>query len=232
VGTLVEAGVIGRAGARRAVAGLALGALAALALAGCAKSAEASSLPTPAVVWEKGEPTGPEWGSEWATAYKEAVIQLSAARAYADFSDPDLVAALGYDEAQVAATDAARDRFDSKSEGYAFEKLRGTYAFWGGIVKVDESADGSSATVYGCEAAIRSHVGLVPTPDTAVVTRTSDGGFAVEWASDLNHPNTCNAATIWVATWAAPIDLTDVGRSSVKKPLPRDYYVKLGVISK
>jgi len=202
-----------------------------MALAGCS-SPEASNLPTPAAVWGDGEPTGPEWNSEWATAYKEAVIQLSAARAYGDFSDPDLIAALGYDEAQVKAMTSAEDRFEQNSSEYSFYELDGTFAFWGGVVEVDESADGTSATVYACEPSIRGGTELVPAVDTAVVTRTAGGGLNVDSnAHEGVHPNNCADATIWVAKWAEPIDIDNVGRDTVKMPLPREYYVKLGVIS-
>ena len=226
--TFVEAGVMGHAGARRAGISLALVTLTALALAGCAKSAEASSLPTPAVVWEKGEPTGAEWDSEWATAYRDAEIQLSAANVFADFSDPDLVEAVGYDQAEAEARTTAKNRFESRREFYEYQ---GTYAFWGAIVGVDEAADGQSAWVSACYYAPGRDDRVDSYVASALVTRNADGSHSFDRDTARAHPGGCEDAKKWVARWATPIDIDNVGRDSVRMPLPREYYVKLGVIS-
>ena len=40
-----------------------------LAVTGCAHDPKASNLEPPAIVWVGGEPTGPEWDTEWAQAF-------------------------------------------------------------------------------------------------------------------------------------------------------------------
>jgi len=214
-------------------------ALAVLALAGCShESEEASDLTIPEVVWVGGEPTGPEWQSEWAAAYLTARTQRVAARAYGDFSDPDLVAALSYDRAWGEASAARDERFDPSSDQRPFFELDGVYAYWGAITRIDEAADGDSAILYTCYAVRDNDGELTPYPTDYEITRHDDGTYAVDRNDGLENADStykaaeaCTDAKIWVAKWATPIDIDDVGRDTVKMPLPREYYIDLGVIT-
>lgn len=210
-----------------AVAGVA----GALMLAGCSETQEASDLPTPEVVWVNGEPGDGWWDSEWADAYVNAAIQRSAARAYGDFSDPDYIAAAGYDRVKYEASLAKDIRFAGASDERLEYEFNGVFAFWGNITHVRESDDGDSAWVYGCTAQISSGGRAFSVAEQLLVTRISDGVYRVGSSSVVDPVGEiCDQDNVVVAEWADPIDLEDVGRDSVKMPLPREYYVELGVI--
>ena len=96
----------------RVVAGAGVG-LMMLALAGCGDSREPSHLPTPAVVWPDGPPTGPYEDTEWVKAYRAEALASAVARNSMDFSDKTYVELTGYDVADKRA-----DNYESTRERY------------------------------------------------------------------------------------------------------------------
>lgn len=198
-----------------------------VALSGCS-SPEATELPTPDVVWEEGAPTGSVWESEWASAYMEAKIHLAAANAYGDYSDPALIAALGYDSVVAEASIAEDTRFEPDSSQRSFYERDATFAYRSTIVAIKESADGSSAHIQGC-ATTRQGNDLIGVAEDWTISKVGDGSYRAE-RNPQGTAQGCGDATLWVGTWAQPIDFENVGRDSVKMPLPREYYVDLGVI--
>ena len=207
----------------------ALIALTVLALAGCSHDAKASDLEPPVIVWEDGEPTGEFWDSEWANAYLEAEIQMSAARAYADFSDPDLIAAFGYDNAWATAESSRDRRFGDENNVNATYGPDARWAYYGAILDIVESPDGSSATVYACHAG-HEILDIVPMNGDWTFTKDADGTHFESYTNG-GRDEECRNTKIWIGAWAEPIDLFDVGRDTVKMPLPRQYYIDLGVIT-
>ena len=214
----------------QAVAGASALGLTVLTLAGCSHDAKASNLEPPAIVWEDGEPTGEFWDSEWADAYLEAQIQMSAARAYADFSDPDLIASFGYDTAWGYAAASQDRRFGDKNNVNAAYGPDARWAFYGAILGIEEAPDGASAVVHACRAGYELG-DFVPMVAYWTLGKNADGAFYVIDTDGRVDDPSCRNTKIWIGAWAEPIDLFDVGRDTVKMPLPRDYYIDLGVIS-
>ena len=91
--------------------------LALLTLAGCADSREPSQLPTPAVVWPDGPPTGPYEDTEWVKAYRAQALAEAVAWNAMDFSDVALVEAIGLEEASSLAESRVEWRFKFKATG-------------------------------------------------------------------------------------------------------------------
>ncbi len=197
-------------------------------LSGCTQPAEASNLQTPAIVWENGEPSGPFWDTEWAAAYREATKQTALAHAYGDYSDPDYVAAVGYDNAYAVAKANSTFRFRDFNNNRRSFGATGTWAFYGTILDIEESPDELTAVVRACNAQ-NGMVGYSARNLDWTITKSADGSHtASHLAGHLNDE--CLEAAMWIGVWAPPIDIENVGRDKVKMPLPREYYVKLGVI--
>lgn len=228
----MSVGVVDQAVARRVVVGLALIVVAALAMAGCS-SPEASSLQISEVTWPDGEPHSDLSTSDEAVAIRTSQEQLYNAIAYADFSDPALIAARGYDDAQSWAEWVKDERFSAAplpkvvSE---MEKAAVLVSFFEPL-DMERNADGGMI-VHGCGRGFYASSGSV-TYETWLVTTTGEGTRSARMLdSDSSDTRGCEDVTIPAAERVVPINLNDVGRKSVKIPLPRDYYVKLGVISK
>ena len=198
-------------------------------LGGCTQRVEASNLKTPDILWADGEPSGQFWDTEWAAAYREATTQRALADAYGDYSDPDLIAAVGYDSALAGAESNADRRFGSVANQHRQYDPQAIYAYFGTILSLTESADGKSAVVGACAPRYEGSE-IVPMAIDWLITKNTDGSFyaSLQFGSTGNE---CHDAHVWIGAWAEAIDIENVGRDEVKMPLPRDYYVKLGVIS-
>lgn len=213
----------------RTVAALGIATASVAALSGCT-TATASELPMPDVVWEGGEPSGDVWDSHWAQAYIEASMQTSLARVYGDYSDPSTVAALGYEGAVKEASILSDVRFSGLPLDRQYFGLLAEYAFYGTILDIEESSDGNSARIQACELGVRGH-DATPFSMEWIITLHPSGGYSTEHEWGVNSLGDCPSTPPWTARWAEPIDLDSITRDSMKMPLPRDYYVDLGVIS-
>ncbi|MCB2413340.1 hypothetical protein LGT39_10840 [Demequina sp. TTPB684] len=213
--------------ARRAGAAVCVIALS-LLLGGCSETA--SDLERPDVVWAEGEPTGGVWDSEWAQAYIDATIQRNLAAVYADVSDPDTVAALGYDGATAEAYALKQQRFSGALVDTRATELDAEFAFYGNILAIEESPDGNSAVVEGCYSAVRGGQQVLYALDWTI-TKHPDGRYSTEHEWGVTGYGECFNAEPVIARWAEPIDLDSITRDTVKEPLPREYYIDLGVIS-
>ena len=198
-------------------------------LSGCT-SESASDLPMPDVVWDNGEPTGDLWDSPWARAYVEGSIRLNLAYLYGDYSDAELVSTVGYDRAVNEAQVEAKTRFSGLPLEKLYLDLSSQYAFYGTILAIDEAADQGSARVQACVLGTR---GGEPVPMSVdwIITKDAEGRFVTDREAGTRLEGGCSEAETIIARWAEPIDLESITRDTVKMPLPRDYYVDLGVIS-
>ena len=202
---------------------------AALTLASCASSDSASDLPEPSIVWERGEPTGGLWRTEWGAPLLEAEAQLQLAGAFGDYSDPDFIAAFGYDSAVGIAEANATRRFGSDNNQLFLYGDDGTWAFYGGILAIDDVPVEGAAVIHACHGSMRDGEPQFDSVDWKI-TKLSDGSYIAD--PELGSLNDeCADVDPWIGAWAEPIDILDVGRDEVKMPLPREYYVDLGVIS-
>ncbi len=196
-------------------------------LAGCSESA--SHLEERSVVWPDGKPSGPLEDSEWGQVYRHAEIEMSLATGNGDFSDPDLIAAVGYDLAHEVAW--ASRALDPQLESARPDRvLRYTsYASIGTIIKIEEHPDTNSATVVVCGGWGLGLNGARSGLYTWTFARTPSGAIEAfdEFTSDWE---TCSSVVPRLGLWAEPFDVADFDHTKVKMPLPREYYVKLGVI--
>lgn len=236
-------------GARRVVLGIALVGLTVLAVSGCSKPepVEASVWDIPEVAWDGGAaPSGGAEDSPWAKELRELDLMRSYAGARKDASYAEYVQKFGYD---AAVKDA-----DSMTEGYdSFDDRdpeTGDYvldapARWAAqrelITSVTEDPDGRSAIIENCY--VIYSVGSFHEEvicSAARLTHNDDGTISLEGVLSSELPAGADPATpadeptvdeIPTARWATPITAPTLP-GEVKKPLPRDYYVKLGVISK
>lgn len=211
------------------VAAFAVSTALATMLSGCT-SESASDLPAPNVVWDHGEPSGDLWDSPWAQAYIDARVQATLARVYGDYSDPATVEALGYDSAVIEASILADTRFTGLPNQVEYTDLLAEYAFYGTILDIEEAPDGRSARLDVCRLGMWMR-DPVPSAEWWEISKNPDGSYSTEHQWGVFGPGDCPATPPWVARWEEPIDLDSITRETVKMPLPRDYYVDLGVIS-
>lgn len=200
------------------------------ALSSCTTNEKASSLPMPSLIWEPGQPTGVPWNSPWAQAYLNASTQLTLAQVYGDFSDPATVTALGYDSAVSEAADPNELRFSGLPNETTIAELRAEYAFYGTILSIDEAPDGNSAVVDACYMSLQGGKPQLFSMDWTI-SKDPAGRYSAEHEGGVLRTGECPETPPWVARWSSPIDLDSITRDRVKMPLPREYYVKLGVIS-
>lgn len=198
-------------------------------VASCTGPEEATDLPEPSIVWENGEPTGELWDTEWGAPFVEARIQLQLAGAFGDYSDPDFIAAFGYDSAiGIADANEAR-RFGSDNSQLFQYGDNGTWAFYDGILAIDDVHGEDAVVIHACHGSMRDGEPQFGSVDWTI-TKLPDGSYVVDpGLGSLNDE--CADVDPWIGAWAEPIDILDVGRDEVKMPLPREYYVERGVIS-
>lgn len=199
-------------------------------LSGCTAQ-EASDLPESKAVWPNGVPSGELSTSDEVIAVREAQEQLNNAIAFADFSDPALIAAVGYDEAQAWADWLHDERFadhPGPAQLSVMEKASIQVSFFEPLDAVP--AENGGVLVHGCGKGSYA-LSFDVTYETWLVTTRGAGEFSARML-DANSSDThgCEDVTIRAAMRDVPIALNDVGRDSVKMPLPREYYVELGVI--
>lgn len=134
--------------------------LAVVALTGCGGEADppevASHLTIPEVVWENFPPSGDAEETQWAKDYREQRLAEAVAFAYGDYSDPALIATIGYDRAV--------DLAEWNAEHYpphVWLGPDGTYTEdapprlrpqWEVVTDVIEDGDGIWATMVKCQA--------------------------------------------------------------------------------
>lgn len=198
-------------------------------VASCAGPEEATDLPEPSIVWENGEPTGGLWDTDWRTPFLAASVQLQLADAYGDYSDPDFIAAVGYDFAARIANVSAGFRFGSDNNQLFLYGDDGTWAFYGGVLGFEVEPGDEAVLIHACHGSIRDDEPQFDSVDWTI-TKLPDGSYLADYSlGSLNDE--CADVDPWIGAWAEPIDILDVGRDEVKMPLPREYYVDLGVIS-
>ncbi|WP_291379898.1 hypothetical protein [Demequina sp.] len=210
--------------------------LSTLLLAGC--SASASDLEPPDIVWPDGMPSGPLEDSQWGQAYRNAEIQLSTAQAFGDFSDPDLIAAVGYDYADRAAWASSIAEFDIDTASQESIDSYTAFASKGVIIDILEQPDGQSAEVLVCGGWNSSATGVRTLLYVWTLTRKANGSITADYQiGDVDHYEDdpggprCRHEVSQPGLWVEPFDPEDIDLTDIKAPLPRDYYVDLGVIS-
>ncbi|WP_226264641.1 hypothetical protein [Demequina sp. TTPB684] len=210
--------------------------LSALLLAGCSPSA--SDLEPPDIVWPGGIPSGPLEDSEWGQAYRNAEIQLSTAQAFGDFSDPDLIAAVGYDYADTAAWASSIAEFDIASESQESIDSYTAFASKGVIIDILEQPDGQSAEVLVCGGWNSTATGVRTLLYAWTLTREANGSITAGYQiGDVGHYEDdpggprCRHEVSQPGLWVEPFDPKDIDLKNIKEPLPREYYIDLGVIS-
>ncbi len=221
---------------RRVAVTVASTALALVSLSGCIPPApeEASVLTMPDTVWSNRAPQGEADTSEWANALRQRTRIENLAFILGDYSDPELIHELGYDDALAAATHTQQSRFDDPSVWGGMDKeiaMAKTTASVLEVLSVTASPGGDSASVEVCLAFFgntteKFDAGLVPYE----ITRLGDERYEIERGS-LSFDPKCSPAQVPHEIWAVPFDPDDVGRDTVKMPLSRQYYIDLGVIS-
>lgn len=236
-------------GAHRAVLGLALVAFTALGTSGCSKAepVEASVWDMPQVVWDGGSaPSGGAEDSPWAKEFREVQLIDSYAWATVDTSYPEYVKRFGYDEAVKLGEDFGHgignlSDYDSKTGEYVADAPVRSDAQRMLVTKVTEDPDGRSAVIEDCYVIYTTgsfHEEVICS--AARLTHNDDGTISLEGVLSSELPDPAESATpateptvaeIPTARWATPITAPTLP-GEVKMPLPRDYYVKLGVISK
>lgn len=203
------------------------------ACSGPTPAEEASTLTVPATVWSDGAPQGEADTSEWADALRRRSRIENLAFILGDYSSPGVIHELGYDNALYDATIAQESRFEDPGvwgDRKALTMARSTASLLE-VLAVTPSPDGKSAQVEVCwgfpgAAADKFDAGL----RTYEITRLEGDRYEITHGSVTFDP-TCSPAQIPHEIWAVPFDPDHVGRDEVKMPLPRDYYVDLGVIS-
>jgi len=203
--------------------------LSTLLLAACSPSA--SNLKTPNIIWPDGAPSGPLEDSDWGQAYRHIEIELSTAQAFGDFSDPDLIAAVGYDLAERYANNWSAFGFDPETTDRNQIEAITTYASKSIIADIEEQTDGRSAEVSVCGGWFTTIDGADHLIYEWEFARSDDGHITVTDVWLNTDRETCSVLVPQPGLWAEPFDSADIDPPSVKKPLPRDYYIDLGVIS-
>lgn len=221
---------------RRVAVTVASTALALVSLSGCTQPApeEASVLTMPDTVWSNRAPQGEADTSEWADALRQRTRIENLAFILGDYSDPELIHELGYDDALAAATHTQKARFDEPNVWGGMDKeiaMAKATASILEVLSVTPSSSGDSAHVEVCLAFFgytteKFDAGVVPYE----ITRLGDERYEIERGS-LSFDPTCSPAQLPHEVWAVPFDPENVGRDTVKMPLPREYYIDLGVIS-
>ena len=213
--------------------------------AGCTTSspetADASDLTIPGVVWENHPPSGAAEETQWAKDYRAQRLAEAAAYAYGDYSDPDLIAIIGYDRAVELA-----EWNQEHSPPHTFIDADGTYRDdapvrtrpqWEAVIEVVEHGDGSSATVVTCQSSWFGKNSESTHPcQRVVLTRNADGilssqvppGMSDSDFADITPPPFDEFPRGY---WVEPIDAPTLP-DRIKMPLERAYYVEVGAIDR
>lgn len=236
--------MMGRVNARPVVVGLALALLAILALSGCTKAepVEASVWAMPDVVWDGGAtPSGGAEDSPWAKEFRTNQLLTAYVWATVDTSYPEFVKQFGYDEAVNLG-----ERFgDGTGNLHYYDSTTGEYqadapATWDAqrllVTRVTVDPGGDSAVIeysfvkysQHFDESVKSTIGGLTHNDDGTISL--DGVLLSELPDGFEFAEDPPIEDIPTARWATPITKPTLG-GEVKMPLPRDYYVKLGVIS-
>ncbi len=213
-------------------------------LGGCTAGAPeveqtATNLNLPGVVWDNHPPTGEAENTQWAKEYRAQRIAEAAAYAYGDYSDPDLIAVIGYERAVEIA-----EWNQEHTPPHVSRDVDGTYRDdapvrirpqWEAIVEVVEHGDGTSATVVKCQLLwFGENYESQHDCQRVIMERDSNGvliygpapGTSDRDNADLPLPASDDFPR---AYWSEPIEAPTLP-DRIKMPLPRSYYVDLGVI--
>jgi hypothetical protein len=207
----------------------ALGAVAlSLLLSSCSQTA--SDLDRPETVWPEGKPSSTLEDSEWGQVYRRAEFELSLARAHGDFSDPDLIAAIGYDLADRVARGSRNYEPDLSSGNQKVIESYTTYAHTSTLVTIEEGPGADSATGVACGGWDGVPEDAQSLTYTWTFTRSPSDFLTASYrvGSDIK---VCGDIELQPGLWKEPFDPANIDPDSVKMPLPREYYIDLGVIS-
>jgi hypothetical protein len=191
-------------------------------------SSLASDLGSPPVAWPNGEPSGPLEDNIWGQRYREAERQLSLADANNDFSDPRLLAAVGWDYAEFASrVDNALTR-DQATKDY-FVNQETLWAQKTIIMSITESDDGTFADVWVCGDWSNFLSSTRDMPYLWRLTATGSGIVAEELRRGDEAPR-CGDIDPQPAEWSPRLEFTDSAFAEPKPPAPKWYYEWTGVI--
>ncbi len=183
----------------------------------------------PAVQWEEDS----RWdGNEWVEAVRRSESELSYAFVMGDFTDPDLIAAVGYVDAQTNAWDASLLRFSSDPSTLLAQTSR--MAHFSTIESVDIAPDGNTAMVATCQALGESEAGEQSYGRTTWwVRRLVTGEVQAAPAMPTRHythnffeDDPCARIDARAALWSDPLDPSATGRDSVRRPLSSGAYAQ------
>lgn len=179
-----------------------------------------------------------QWeGNEWVMAVRNSEAQLATAWVRADFTDPELIAAIGYEDAETNAHYASTTRFNPQwLTSSEFTELRtidvmAQYAHASRIMSVDVAESGQLARVSTCTLMGTSTDGEKVRSASWWAWRTSDGALqaAPVWPSAFGDSSGQDGFDCWTTQvdrvpWTTPRKIDDVARDTVRAPLARSAY--------
>lgn len=154
----------------------------------------------PAVAWEED----PEWaGNPWVDAVRLSETLLTYATARGDYTDPDLIAAIGYVDAKANAWGRWMVLPDIDQNAHASQ-----------VTKIDIAADGNSAMVATCVWLGELETGYTRLGSATWWVRKLESGHyqaapALTYGDTVNkgaETGHCEDVTVRKAAWAEPID--------------------------
>lgn len=178
----------------------------------------------PAVAWEED----PEWvGNPWVDAVRLSETLLTYATARGDYTDPDLIAAIGYVDAKANAWGRWMVLPEIDQNAHASR-----------VTKVDIAADGNSAMVATCVWLGELETGYTRLGSATWWVRKLESGHyqaapaltygdTVHKGAEADH---CEDVTVRKATWTEPIRTDGVANTPVA-PLALKAYPSAGTES-